>query len=148
MCRWPLPAQSFSGPSPFGLEPVFYCLRFETSLFVASYDSQGHGGGIRPRLHTGMVHTLVDLPSGQEHRELSCLLKITSVSLPAVTFLFASLIESPQAVVLMICMCGNQILLQKHTNIILKMQVVFSWKTLEAIYQTASRVHFKKFSKA
>jgi hypothetical protein len=22
-------------------------------LFVASYDSQGHGGGIRPRLHTG-----------------------------------------------------------------------------------------------
>jgi hypothetical protein len=31
----------------------FYCLRFGTSLFVASYDSQGHGGGIRPRLHTG-----------------------------------------------------------------------------------------------
>jgi hypothetical protein len=23
-------------------------------LFVASYDSQGHGGGIRPRLHTGV----------------------------------------------------------------------------------------------
>jgi hypothetical protein len=22
---------------------IFYCLRFETSLFVASYDSQGHG---------------------------------------------------------------------------------------------------------
>jgi hypothetical protein len=36
-----------------GLATVFYCLRFETSLFVASYDSQGHGGGIRPRLHTG-----------------------------------------------------------------------------------------------
>jgi hypothetical protein len=32
---------------------VFYCLRSETSLFVASYDSLGHGGGIRPRLHTG-----------------------------------------------------------------------------------------------
>jgi hypothetical protein len=32
---------------------IFYCLRFETSLFVASYDWQGHGGGIRPRLHTG-----------------------------------------------------------------------------------------------
>jgi hypothetical protein len=29
----------------------FY-LRFETSLFVASYDSQGYGGGIRARLHT------------------------------------------------------------------------------------------------
>jgi hypothetical protein len=24
-------------------------------LFVASYDSQGHGGGIRPRLHTGWL---------------------------------------------------------------------------------------------
>jgi hypothetical protein len=53
MCRWPLPAQSFSGPSPLGLATVFYSLRFEISLFVSSYDSQGHGGGIRPRLHTG-----------------------------------------------------------------------------------------------
>jgi hypothetical protein len=43
MCCWPLPAQSFPGPSPLGLATVFYCLRFETSLFVASYDSQGHG---------------------------------------------------------------------------------------------------------
>jgi hypothetical protein len=58
---------------------TFYCLRFETvptwrarspylyhpgrgwpviprslgSLFVASYDSQGYGGGVGPRLHTG-----------------------------------------------------------------------------------------------
>jgi hypothetical protein len=54
MCRWSLPAQSFSGPSPLGLATVYYCLRFETSLFVASYDSQGHDGGIRPRLHTGL----------------------------------------------------------------------------------------------
>jgi hypothetical protein len=30
-------------------------LRFETSLYVASYDSQGYGRGIRPRLHTHMV---------------------------------------------------------------------------------------------
>jgi hypothetical protein len=52
MCRWLLPVQSFSSPRPWGLEPVFYCLRLETSLYVASYDSQGHGGGIRPRLHT------------------------------------------------------------------------------------------------
>jgi hypothetical protein len=37
-----------------GLGTIFYCLRFETSLFVASYDSQGHGGGIGPRLHTEM----------------------------------------------------------------------------------------------
>jgi hypothetical protein len=52
ICCWPLPAQSFSGPSPLGVAAIFYCLRFETSIFVASYDSQGHGGGIRPRLHT------------------------------------------------------------------------------------------------
>jgi hypothetical protein len=41
----------FLGSSPVGVETTFYCLRFETSLFVASYDSQGYGGGIRPRLH-------------------------------------------------------------------------------------------------
>jgi hypothetical protein len=32
MCCWPLPAQSVSGPSPLGLETIFYCLRLETSL--------------------------------------------------------------------------------------------------------------------
>jgi hypothetical protein len=52
-CYWPSPAQSSLGPSPVGLVAIFYCLRFETSLFVASYDSQDHGGGIRHRLHTG-----------------------------------------------------------------------------------------------
>jgi hypothetical protein len=35
-----------------GLVTVIYCLRFETSLFVASYNSQGYGGGIRPRPYT------------------------------------------------------------------------------------------------
>jgi hypothetical protein len=49
-CTWSSPAQSFSGPSPMGLVTIFYCLRLETSLFVASYDSQGYGGGIQPRL--------------------------------------------------------------------------------------------------
>jgi hypothetical protein len=53
MCCWPLPVQSFLGPSPVGLVAIFYCLRFETSLLVASYDSQGQGGGIRPCLHMG-----------------------------------------------------------------------------------------------
>jgi hypothetical protein len=42
-----------------GLATIFYCLTFETSLFVASYDSQGHGGGIRSRLHTGMNWTIL-----------------------------------------------------------------------------------------
>jgi hypothetical protein len=49
ICCWPLPAQSFSGPSPLGLTTLFYCLRFETSLFVASYDLQGHGGAEQSR---------------------------------------------------------------------------------------------------
>jgi hypothetical protein len=49
ICCWILTAQSFLGPT------IFYCLRFETFLFVATYDSQGHGGGIRPRLHTGIL---------------------------------------------------------------------------------------------
>jgi hypothetical protein len=52
-CSGSSPAQSFPGPSPLGLVTIFYCLRFETFLFVASYDSQGCSGGIRPRLHTG-----------------------------------------------------------------------------------------------
>jgi hypothetical protein len=33
ICCLPLPAQSFLGPSPLGLATIFYCLRFETSLF-------------------------------------------------------------------------------------------------------------------
>jgi hypothetical protein len=38
-CCWPSLVQSFSGPNPMELVTIFYCLRFETSLFVASYDS-------------------------------------------------------------------------------------------------------------
>jgi hypothetical protein len=53
VCCWPLPEQSFSCPSPLILSTIFYCLRFKTSLFVASYYSLGHCGGIRPRLNTG-----------------------------------------------------------------------------------------------
>jgi hypothetical protein len=39
-------------PSPVGLVTIFYCLRSETSLSVAFYNSQSYGGGIRPRLRT------------------------------------------------------------------------------------------------
>jgi hypothetical protein len=35
------------------LATIFYCLRFGTPLFVASYGSQGYGGEIRSRPHTG-----------------------------------------------------------------------------------------------
>jgi hypothetical protein len=54
---------------------IIYCLRFETSLFVACYDSQDSGGGIRPRLHTGGVLSAVSglaLHScGTENAEIS-----------------------------------------------------------------------------
>jgi hypothetical protein len=53
--------QSFSGLSPVGLATIFYFLRFETSIFVASYDSEGYGGGIRPRLHTGLIIPVIFL---------------------------------------------------------------------------------------
>jgi hypothetical protein len=66
----PLPAQSFTGPSPAGLMTIFYCLGFETphpggpgsliynsqvqvgpvitlSLFVTSYDLQSYSLGIQ-----------------------------------------------------------------------------------------------------
>jgi hypothetical protein len=49
ICYWPSPAQSFSPSSPLGLTTKFYCLSSESSNFIASYDSQGHGGDIRPR---------------------------------------------------------------------------------------------------
>jgi hypothetical protein len=38
---------------------VVYCLRFEASLLVASYDSQGYGGGIRLCLHAGTIPPMV-----------------------------------------------------------------------------------------
>jgi hypothetical protein len=37
-CCWPSPAQSFSCPSPLELATIFYCVRFDTSFFVASSD--------------------------------------------------------------------------------------------------------------
>jgi hypothetical protein len=40
-CHWPSPAQCFLGPSPFVLLIIFYWLRFESSLYVASCNSQG-----------------------------------------------------------------------------------------------------------
>jgi hypothetical protein len=43
LCCWSSPAQSFSGPSSKALVTIFYCLRFDTSLSVASHDSQGYG---------------------------------------------------------------------------------------------------------
>jgi hypothetical protein len=61
-CCWSSPMQSFSGSSPVWLATLFYRLRFETSLFVAYYDSKGHGGGIRLHLHKRSVPSSVGLP--------------------------------------------------------------------------------------
>jgi hypothetical protein len=35
-----------------GTRDHIYCLRFETSVFITSYNSQSYCGGIQPRLHT------------------------------------------------------------------------------------------------
>jgi hypothetical protein len=37
----------------------FVLFQIETSLFVTSFDSQGYGGGIRPRLRTGYITLLL-----------------------------------------------------------------------------------------
>jgi hypothetical protein len=60
---WPSPAQSISGPRPLGVATIFYCLRFETFLFVTSYNSRGYGGGILPRLHTGFSRLFLAVSS-------------------------------------------------------------------------------------
>jgi hypothetical protein len=50
---WPL-SQIRDSPNLEGQVPVFISPQTLGSLFVASYDSQGYGGGIRNRLHTGI----------------------------------------------------------------------------------------------
>jgi hypothetical protein len=56
-------SQIRDSPNLEGQVPVFIsprnrvarlCPQALGSLFVASYDSQGNGGGIRPHLHTGL----------------------------------------------------------------------------------------------
>jgi hypothetical protein len=82
MCCWPLSAQSLSGPSPLGLATIIYSLRFETSLFVATYDSQSHGGGI----HTGLGYSLYILGSDPTKNTVSIVIPTISqlllISLP------------------------------------------------------------------
>jgi hypothetical protein len=56
ICCWPCQRSLSRVQVPWYSRPYF-TLRFETSLFVATYDSQGHGGGIRPRLQTDWLTT-------------------------------------------------------------------------------------------
>jgi hypothetical protein len=86
-CFWALPEQSLLGRSPAELTAIFYCFIWDSpnlegqvpvfisprnrvaqlyprslgSFFFSSYDSQGSGGGILTRLHTG-YHA--DMPRG------------------------------------------------------------------------------------
>jgi hypothetical protein len=45
----------FLGSESLGIRDHILLSQFETTLFVASYDSQGRCGGIRSRLHTGLL---------------------------------------------------------------------------------------------
>jgi hypothetical protein len=68
----------FLGSESLGTSDHILCLRFETFLFVASYDSQGHGGGIRPRLHAGSRY----IASGRTAKKIVLLLTLCVYSLP------------------------------------------------------------------
>jgi hypothetical protein len=48
-----LASSDILGSKSLGTRDHILLSQFRDFLFVASYDSQGHGGGIRPRLHTG-----------------------------------------------------------------------------------------------
>jgi hypothetical protein len=49
---------------------IFYCLKFEASLYLASYDSQGHGGGIRSGLHTADEAEVQNVAKARKHAYL------------------------------------------------------------------------------
>jgi hypothetical protein len=89
-CSWASPAQSFSGPNTVGLVTTFYALTFETSLFIVSYDSQGYGGVIRTRLHTGgqlfRLRLLVEFIRPPIPFRESSLSQIRLLPLPFITF--------------------------------------------------------------
>jgi hypothetical protein len=53
LCCWPCQRSRSRVGVPWDLRPYFTVSDLRLPFFVASYDSQGHGGGIRPRLHTG-----------------------------------------------------------------------------------------------
>jgi hypothetical protein len=49
----------FLGSESCGTRDHILLSQIRDFLFVASYDSRGYGGGIRPRLHTGTVSICV-----------------------------------------------------------------------------------------
>jgi hypothetical protein len=77
-------SQTWDSPNLEGQVPTFISPRNRVaqlypqalgSLFVASYNSQGYGGGIRPCLHTGLVVILPQVELYRKHclqQFLSC----------------------------------------------------------------------------
>jgi hypothetical protein len=71
ICFWPLPAHSFSGPSPAGLMTTYYCLTFETlptsSPGPRNYTHQEQGGPGTPHvisyLHYNLSANRVEITS-------------------------------------------------------------------------------------
>jgi hypothetical protein len=59
IAAWPRQSSHFLARVPWDSTTIFYSLRFETSFFMAFYVSQGYGGCIRPRLHTGVSNICV-----------------------------------------------------------------------------------------
>jgi hypothetical protein len=111
ICCWSLPVQSFSGLSPLRLETIFYCLRFETSLFVASYDSQDDAENIRPRPHTGyfrLYQTLLLITSSdgphRKHFRVHSKPIVTCVFFSTGTCLFIRSLETGWITQLFICL--------------------------------------------
>jgi hypothetical protein len=88
MCFWPLPAQSFSGPSPLGLEIRFYSLRFSDFPFRRLIRLAGSRWRYStPPLHGSLLSVWVWVlrydrrSAGQSVLEWSTLLGLTTKSL-------------------------------------------------------------------
>jgi hypothetical protein len=90
------PQRSHSGVRiPVALATILYCLRFDTSIFVASYDSQDYDGGIRPLLHTGSELSsklLLSYKPSARHKRKQC---SSIVECMSVGFLTWSLLNQP-----------------------------------------------------
>jgi hypothetical protein len=84
-------SQSRGSPNLEGQDPVFIAPRNRVaqlytqtlgSLFVASYDSQGYGGGIKTRFHAGSVINFRHGPH-RKHLLLPELLRCVTATLPS-----------------------------------------------------------------
>jgi hypothetical protein len=88
---------------------------FETSLFFASYDSQGHGAGIRPRLHTGILFEnfprttyMASAPTTQR-TQLYCWLVSTAQKTSHVAGIFAWILTATEMCLPLHCMATSEV---------------------------------------